>query len=296
MQVARAFEATDTRDVPTGSSTRAAVGATAPWGDLKMDGVRLAYDDEGSGEVILCTHAVGHGAGDFAGFRARHRDSYRVIALDWPGQGGSGADRLPPSAARYGDLLGGAIEALGLDRVVLLGNSIGGAAALRAAATHPERVRGVIACNPGGLVAHGLQKRLFTAAMAAFFARGARGGALSRRAFAAMYRGVLSEAPAAEQRARIVATWPEVAPLLAAAWRSFGQPDDDLSPILPRIGCPVLVTWSTGDRLNPLTFNRPGIASLRHGELVTFRGGHTPFLECPQEFDAAFAGFMAALP
>ena len=296
MQVARAFEATDTRDVPTGSSTRAAVGATAPWGDLKMDGVRLAYDDEGSGEVILCTHAVGHGAGDFAGFRARHRDSYRVIALDWPGQGGSGADRLPPSAARYGDLLGGAIEALGLDRVVLLGNSIGGAAALRVAAAHPERVRGVVACNPGGLVAHGLQKRLFTAAMAAFFARGARGGALSRRAFAAMYRGVLSETPAAEQRARIVATWPEVAPLLAAAWRSFGQPDDDLSPILPRIGCPVLVTWSTGDRLNPLTFNRPGIASLRHGELVTFRGGHTPFLECPQEFDAAFAGFMAALP
>ncbi|MBX3024922.1 alpha/beta hydrolase [bacterium] len=257
--------------------------------------MRLAYDDEGRGPVVVCLHAVGHGAGDFAGFRARHRDRFRVIALDWPGQGRSDADRVAPSGQRYAAMLEAALDALALDRVVLLGNSIGGAAALRVAANRPGRVRGVIACNPGGLVAHGLRKRLFTGAMARFFSRGARGGRWTRRAFAAMYRGVLSEAPAAEQRARIVATWPEVAALLAAAWRSFGQPDDDLTPLLPRIACPALIAWSTGDRLNPLAFNRPGIAALRNGELAIFRGGHAPFLECPQDFDATFARFLARL-
>lgn len=292
----QATEFTSGIDQPGAGGARLAVGAGPGCRMVTVDGVRLAYDDEGSGEVIVCTHAVGHGAGDFAGFRTRHRDRHRVVALDWPGQGRSEADCAPPSAGRYGALLAGALDALGLDRVVLLGNSIGGAAALRVAAARPDRVRGVIACNPGGLVAHGLQKRLFTAAVAACFARGARGGRWSRRAFAALYRSVLSEPPAAGQRARIVATWPDVAPLLAAAWRSFGQPDDDLSPLLPRIECPALITWSTGDRLNPLAVNRAGIARLRHGELCTFRGGHTPFLECPEAFDDAFARFVAALP
>ncbi|MFN8643135.1 MAG: hypothetical protein U0802_16310 [Candidatus Binatia bacterium] len=39
---------------------------------------------------------------------------------------------MPPSAARYGELLVGVLDALGLERVLLLGNSIGGAASLRA--------------------------------------------------------------------------------------------------------------------------------------------------------------------
>jgi 4,5:9,10-diseco-3-hydroxy-5,9,17-trioxoandrosta-1(10),2-diene-4-oate hydrolase len=275
---------------------RALAGARAGCSTVEVDGVRLAYDDEGRGPTIVCLHAVGHGAGDFAGFGARHRNRFRVLALDWPGQGRSDPDRVPPSSKRYGELLGGFLDALGLDGVILLGNSIGGAAALRVAAQCPDRVRAVIACNPGGLVAHGLRKRLFTGVVARVFGRGARGGRWTRRAFAALYRQVLSEPPAAEQRARIVAGWPEIAPLLAAAWRSFGRLDDDLTPLLPRITCPVLVTWSIGDRLNPLALNRPGIRALRDGELVTFPGGHTPFLECPQRFDPVFARFVERAP
>jgi len=263
---------------------------------IRIDGVDLAYDDEGSGPAIVCTHAVGHGAGDFAGFTDRHCGRWRVIALDWPGHGRSSTDQRPPSSGRYGELLVQLLDALDLENAILLGNSIGGGAALRAAAARPGRVRGAVVCNSSGLVAHGLQKRLFTGALARFYARGARGGRWTRRAFAAMYRGVLSEPPAAEHRERIVATWPGVAPLLADAWRSFGQPDDDLSPILPTIDCPVLVTWSVGDRLNPLAFNRPGIALLPKGRLATFPGGHAPFLECPAAFDAAFAAFADALP
>src|SRR5262245_33086028 len=110
-------------------SLRSAVGAGPPWHELVVDGVRLAYDDEGNGPPIMCLHAIGHGAGDFTRLRERFRARYRVIAVDWPGQGRSGDDALPPTAARYADLLGGLLDALGLDRVVLVGNSIGGAAA-----------------------------------------------------------------------------------------------------------------------------------------------------------------------
>lgn len=71
--------------------------------------VRLADDDQGRGPLL---HAVGCGAGDFAGFRARHRDRFRVTALDRPGQEGSDPDRVPPSSRRYGALLDAALAAL----------------------------------------------------------------------------------------------------------------------------------------------------------------------------------------
>jgi pimeloyl-ACP methyl ester carboxylesterase len=277
------------------SAQRAAVGAGPAARSVTVDGVRLAYDDDGDGEVIVCLHALAHGAGDFAAFRARHRARMRLIALDWPGQGRSATDRVPPSSARYADLLAGVLDALHIERAVLLGNSIGGGAALRVAASHPARVRGVIAANPSGLVPYGFQKRLFTRAVAAFFGRGARGAGWYPRAFAAMYRGVLSEPPAAEQRARIIATGREMAPLLAAAWRSFAERSDDLGDVVPRIACPTLITWSLGDKLNQLRFNRAGISRLPRGRLETFPGGHAPFLECPQAFDVAFVRFLAAL-
>jgi len=280
---------------PTASAARRAVGASAAHRSIVVDGVRLAYDDEGRGEVVVCLHALAHGAGDFAAFRARHRDRLRVVALDWPGQGRSADDHHAPSSARYGELLAGALDGLRIERAVLLGNSIGGGAALRLAAAHPERVRGVIAANPSGLVPYGLRKRLFARGMAAFFARGARGAGWFPRAFAAIYRGILSEAPAREQRDRIIATGREMAPLLAAAWRSFSDPADDLADTLPRIACPVLITWSLGDRLNRLSYNRAGIARLRHGRLETLAGGHAPFLECPDAFDAVFARFVGEL-
>src|SRR5215468_10075683 len=130
---------------------RAAVGASPPWSEHTVDGVRLAYDDSGAGAPIVCLHAIGHGAGDFSRLRTRLGRRQRVIALDWPGQGRSGSDSAPPSAVRYAELLAGLLDTLGLERAVLIGNSIGGAAAIRYAATHPGRVRGLVIENAGGL-------------------------------------------------------------------------------------------------------------------------------------------------
>src|SRR3989442_4919142 len=89
-----------TAPVPPMTTRRAAVGATAPWREAQVDGVRLAYDDDGSGPAIVCLHAIGHGAGDFA-LRTRLRGRYRFVALDWPGQGNSADDHQPASAGRY---------------------------------------------------------------------------------------------------------------------------------------------------------------------------------------------------
>ena len=107
-------------------------------GDL--DGLRLHYLEEGRGPAT----ALIHGLGGFAeSWRhnipelARHG---RVIALDLPGSGRSGKPRRAYTLEFLARALEGLVRALGLDRVRLVGHSMGGAVAARYALDHPGRV------------------------------------------------------------------------------------------------------------------------------------------------------------
>src|SRR5262249_24407187 len=158
--------------------------------------------------------------------RRRLAPRWRVLAPDWPGQGRSAADREPPRAARYAALLDGLLDACGVGRAVILGNSIGGAAAIRYAALRPDRVTALVLENPGG--PDGTDDplaRTVIRAMVAFCDAGARGASWFPAAFAGYYRLVLQRAPAGEQRRRIVASAREIAPLLRDAWTGFGRRD-----------------------------------------------------------------------
>jgi 4,5:9,10-diseco-3-hydroxy-5,9,17-trioxoandrosta-1(10),2-diene-4-oate hydrolase len=276
---------------------RAALGTTAPWKDVLVDGVRVAFDDEGSGPALVCLHAIGHGAADFARVRARFHGRHRILALDWPGHGNSSPDRVPTSAARYADLLAGFLDAAEVEHPILLGNSIGGAAAIRHAAAFPERVRALILENPGGLATTDhLLARAVLAGMARFFASGARGAWWFPRAFALYYRTcVLQRRPARAQRELIVRAASELAPVLHDAWRSFALPDADLRALAPRITCPVLFAWATRDQFVQL---RPSLAAIRRfprAQLEKFPAAHAAHLETPDAFEAALERFMTEL-
>jgi pimeloyl-ACP methyl ester carboxylesterase len=118
---------------------RLAVGAQRPHKVAVIDGVTMAYSDSGgNGPVLICLPAIGHGARDCEGLSQRLASKYRVLALDWPGQGDSGPDEIPASATRYANLLSDFIEQLKLNTVVLIGNSIGGAASIRYTSTRPD--------------------------------------------------------------------------------------------------------------------------------------------------------------
>jgi 4,5:9,10-diseco-3-hydroxy-5,9,17-trioxoandrosta-1(10),2-diene-4-oate hydrolase len=281
-------------DTPTAvpERRRAALGTTHSGQHVVVEGVRLAYDDEGSGPALLCLHAIGHGARDFEGLRARFRSRCRVLALDWPGHGHSGDDARPASAARYAELLRGFIDALGLKEVVLLGNSIGGAAAIRFAAERPAQVRGLVLVDSGGLDRVDALARFFTRAMTAFFAAGARGARWFPWAYRRYYALVLPGREARAQRERIVAAGVESAPVLADAWRSFGAPDADTRDLAASLRCPVFVAWAKRDQVIQLRRNRRAIEAIPGVRFETFPGGHAPFLECPDAFAASLTAFL----
>jgi 3-oxoadipate enol-lactonase len=100
--------------------------------------VRLPSDDEGRGPALILVHA---GVGDRTMWREHLEPlaaaGYRVIALDLPGFG----EAPPPTDedAPWADVLE-TMDVLGVDRAALVGNSFGGAVALRVAAVAPERV------------------------------------------------------------------------------------------------------------------------------------------------------------
>ncbi len=260
---------------------------------VDVDGTALAFDeDAGPGLPVVCLHAIGHDASDFVALRERLRGR-RVIAVDWPGQGRSGPDHQPPSTRRYAELLGRFLDALALERAVLVGNSIGGGAALRFAAASPSRVSALVLANPSGLDRGGWLKRVTSRLMSRFFAAGARGARWFPRLFSAYYKMVLRQPAAADTRARIISAGRELAPLLAQAWASFAEPDDDLTALAPGVACPVLFTWAVRDRFVQLRRNLPAIRSFPNATLLRFDAGHAPQIETPSAFGDAVGGFVA---
>jgi pimeloyl-ACP methyl ester carboxylesterase len=275
---------------------RAAVGAQEPRRYVSVDNVKLSYTDSGGGgPVLLCLHAIGHGARDFEDLSRRLSPQYRVIALDFPGQGNSGVDYQTASGTRYAYLVGAFVELLDLRSVTLLGNSIGGATAIRYAHLHPERVRALVLCDSGGLGPPNGIGRAFIGVFVQFFAAGRRGAIWFPWVFDRYYQKVLRQDPARLERERIVRSAYEIAPVLEQAWKSFARPEEDLSPILQNISCPVLLAWAKDDFTIPLKANARSFEKLPDHHLEVFEGGHSAFLEDPDRFEQSLRHFLDSI-
>ena len=284
----------------TYSNIRAQAGVAQPLSWIDAAGTRLAVSRRGAGAPVLCVHAIAHGGRDFEAFSNRMRDKgFEIVCLDWPGQGRSPDDATGAEAAasRYAEILAGVIVATFVpgDPPIVIGNSIGGAAAMIVAAKQPALIRALVLCNPGGLVVVDGFARTFCAAMTGFFRAGARGARWFSTPFAIYYRTVLPERPAREQRQRIIAAGRETAKVSAQAWASFGRPEADIRAVLRRIDRPMLFAWAKGDRIVSWARCR-GAVSQTSAEVQMFRGGHSAFMEDPDAFTAAFEAFARQLP
>ncbi len=108
------------------------------------DGVALAYELRGAGEVALVF--VHCWACDRSFWKEQldvFDDDYQVVALDLPGHGASGR-REGGTLAELGEDVAQVVKILGLHRVILIGHSMGGPVSLAAAKLLPGKVAGVI--------------------------------------------------------------------------------------------------------------------------------------------------------
>jgi len=122
---------------------------------LLVDGLSTNVIEAGSGSPVLLLHGSGPGVSAYANWRLTIpalAATHRVIAFDQPGFGfterPSGASYTVDGWTKH---VLGVVDALGLDKVDLVGNSFGGAIALRFAAAHPERVRRLVLMGSVGV-------------------------------------------------------------------------------------------------------------------------------------------------
>ena len=120
------------------------------------NGYRMHYIDRGEGPVVVWLHGSGPGASGHSNFKGNYPAisdaGYRSIVLDIVGFGFS--DK--PENEQYTldffvECAAQALDAIGIDRCVVVGNSLGGAIAIGLALARPQLVEKLILMAPGGL-------------------------------------------------------------------------------------------------------------------------------------------------
>jgi 3-oxoadipate enol-lactonase len=118
---------------------------TAARHEVMVAGVRLAYLVSGAPDAppMVLLHALGERAADWAPVMARFAERFRVVALDLRGHGDSDWPGTYSFELMRDDIFG-ALDRLGLDKITLIGHSMGAGVAYQVAIAQPDRVRRLI--------------------------------------------------------------------------------------------------------------------------------------------------------
>jgi pimeloyl-ACP methyl ester carboxylesterase len=253
---------------------------------------RVAYRELGSGPTVLLLHANLHDRHDFDPIVEALARRYRTIAVDWPGHGESDAvTGTEPSAPLFADVLEDVVDGLGLSRVALVGNSVGGFAAARLAITRPESVAGLVLVNTGGFVPLNPLSRTFCRVMgtpavfratAPLFVRG------YMKARTDSDRQIVERAIARARTADGVRTG-------TALWRSFATPEHDLRGRAAGLSAPTLIVWGKCDIAIPLSAGRVAHDAIRDSRLELLDTGHVAFSSDPAGFLAVAEPFLESV-
>jgi 2-hydroxy-6-oxonona-2,4-dienedioate hydrolase len=265
-------------------------------------GMGIRYATAGTGFPVVLLHGNEESHLDWSWIIPRLADNYRVYAPDLPGSGDSDKPIADYSGKFFARFLKGFLDELGLERVVLVGNSLGGLTALLLALEHPERVQALVLVDSAGLGAE-VNPFLFPPSLPgvgeviSLLARTPLGAV--QRAWVRSYLlfGSPWRAPfrwLAEQ-VRLTAIPYHLEAGLAAARSQHGPFGQRIVLLdeLPRLIVPVLILWGALDHVFPARHARAAAERFRKGTAVVFPDcGHMPHVEDPEGVLTALGPFL----
>jgi pimeloyl-ACP methyl ester carboxylesterase len=128
-----------------------AKGNELPHRVVEIEGVRTFVTEAGEGPAVLLIHGYGDTADGWRRVVPGLLADHRVIALDVPPFGRSEAPPKCKLIDYYCEFFPQFMDQMGIERATIIGHSLGGAIALRAAVENPDRVERLGLVAPAGL-------------------------------------------------------------------------------------------------------------------------------------------------
>lgn len=267
-----------------------------------IHGYRRAFIRAGKGPALLLIHGIGDSADSWRDVIGELAQDHTVIAPDLLGHGDSDKPRADYSIAAYANAMRDLLTVLGIDRVTVLGHSLGGGVAMQFAYQFPERCERLCLISTGG-VAHEVNVvlRLASAPNADLvlpLIGTPASRLLGKAAFgmlkmmrtnlgrdAAHLMRVFDALPDAAARRAFVRT------LRAAVdWR--GQAITMLDRCYLTRGMPTLLVWGARDPIIPVSHAHKAHGAMPGSKLVVFpEAGHFPHRDQASQFLRVFRAF-----
>jgi pyruvate dehydrogenase E2 component (dihydrolipoamide acetyltransferase) len=269
----------------------AAEGQEAPTPrELDAGGRRLRYLELGAGEdvPVLLLHGFGADLNSWMFTQPALAESRRTIALDLPGHGGSTKDVGAGGADAMADAVEGALSALGLERVHLIGHSLGGAIAAMLAARRPDRTATLTL-----IAAAGLGPDINTDFIDGFV-RAARRKEVSEVLQQLVHDPALVSRAMVEDVLRFKRIDDVTAALqaISAAWFPEGRQAGNLVGQLTALAIPIQIVWGRDDRIIPVA--HAAALGSRAQVHVLEQTGHLPHMERAGEVNRLLRQFIAS--
>ncbi len=291
-----------TPSIPRRALERLYAGAPSQFLQLPS-GTRIHYRDQGPRDArftLLLLHGTAASLHTWEGVVAGLRDRFRVVTMDLPGHGLTGAtaedryDRAGMVAA-----IARLVDHLGLARFVIGGNSMGGEMAMAYALAHPERIEALVLIDSAGLALdlHGRRVPIGFRLAAIPLLRPLLVHITPRSVVERSVRAVHAD-PGGVSADLVDRYWRlmRMEGSRRALMKRFAALADEPPLPVERIGMPALVLWGREDHLIPLATGRELARRLPHARLVVFDdAGHVPQEERPVETARAIADFLDAL-
>jgi 4,5:9,10-diseco-3-hydroxy-5,9,17-trioxoandrosta-1(10),2-diene-4-oate hydrolase len=289
--------------MPMTDFTKAATQRSGKAGDLTLNYYEAGdLTDVGGGLPLVMLHGGGPGASAWSNFGSAlpgFAEHFRTLLIDQPGFGRSDKPEVVGNYYRFAaDYVVQLLDELGIERVHLLGNSLGGGTAMRLALTHPKRVGRLILMGPGGASLNIFHadptegvKRLMD-----FAANPSRAALRAFISVMVVNQDLVTDALVEERYADATAPGAQaaLASMGASFWKADAYEDGMLWREAHRLRTHTLLTWGREDRVNPLDGAMVALKLIPKASLHVFPNcGHWAQIEAADEFREVATAYLS---